>query len=660
MADLAARYLSAHVAQNCNAHTAGIYRGSLENHILPALGMMPLAAVETAHVAALHYRLRARPRAANRALSVLSKMFSLAAAWGLVADGTNPCKGVRKYREKKRERFLTREEYRRLGQALAEAEAEAGVDGAVSPYAIAALRLLMLTGCRLNEILTLRWDDIDRTAGEFRLRDGKTGARMVPLTPTAETVLAGIERVPRNPWVIAGKQPGTHLSTITQDWYRLRARAGLDDVRIHDLRHSYASRALAAGESLSMIGKLLGHADIQSTARYAHLARETERLSAARVGGSIGASVTSVQPPEQARTAPDMNMTNDAATNDPALGSITERTVAALSAASDTVVWDRALTGFGVRVYPSGAKVYVVQTRGPAGTRRISVGRHGVIGASEARRRAALIVARIRAGEEPVPEAQKAESITVAALAARYLREHVAVRCKPTTATQYRLAIERYIVPALGTSAVSSLGRAQVADLQHALRDRPAMANLAIATLSRMIDQAIAWGVAGETSNPCRSVPRYRTRRRERFLTDAEFQRLGRTLDELEATGRISPHAAAALRLLMLTGCRRNEILTLRWEDVRLEAQELQLADSKTGPRTVSLSPEAAHGAGVDRAPARQPLGDPRCQARRPALQPVRALAQGARPRRPGRRAPARPAPLLRHPARWPWARACR
>ena len=293
IADLAERYMSAHVAQNCNAHTASIYRGSLDNHILPALGMMPLAMVERSHVAALHYNLRETPRAANRALSVLSKMFTLAAAWGLVADGTNPCRAVRKYREKKRERFLSRDEYRRLGTVLAEADAEAaaGRDGAVSPYAIAALRLLMLTGCRLNEILTLRWDDVDRTAGEFRLRDGKTGARMVPLTPTAEAVLAGIRRVPANPWIIAGKQPGTHLPTITAEWYRLRARAGLDDVRIHDLRHSYASRALAAGESLSMIGKLLGHADIQSTARYAHLARETERTSAARVGASIGADI---------------------------------------------------------------------------------------------------------------------------------------------------------------------------------------------------------------------------------------------------------------------------------------------------------------------------------------------------------------------------------
>ena len=297
-------------------------------------------------------------------------------------------------------------------------------------------------------------------------------------------------------------------------------------------------------------------------------------------------------------------MMNDDAMYDPALGSITEHTVAALSVRRDTVVWDRALTGFGVRVYPSGAKVYVVQARGPAGTRRITVGRHGVIGASEARRRATLIVARIRAGEEPLPAAKKTESIAVAALAERYLREHVAVRCKPTTATQYRLAIERYIVPALGKRAVSSLGRSQVADLQHALSDRPAMANLVVATLSRMIEQATAWGAAGEMTNPCRSAPKYRTRRRERFLTDVEFRRLGQTLDELEATGRLSPHAAAALRLLMLTGCRRNEILTLRWEDVRLEAQELHLSDSKSGPRTVSLSPEAVQVlASIERLP---------------------------------------------------------
>ena len=292
VADLAARYLSAHVAANCNAHTAGIYRGSLDNHILPALGALPLGSVERAHVAALHYRLRATPRAANRALMVLAKMFSLAAAWGLVPEGSNPCRAVRRYRERKRERFLSRDEYRRLGATLAEAEA----GGHASPYAIAALRLLLLTGCRLNEILTLRWDDVDRTTGEFRLRDGKTGARMVPLTPAAEAVLAEIARVPHNPWIIVGKAPGTHLATITGEWYRVRAQAGLDDVRIHDLRHSFASRALAAGESLSMIGRLLGHTDLQSTARYAHLEREREKLSAVRVGLSLGADIMAEPP----------------------------------------------------------------------------------------------------------------------------------------------------------------------------------------------------------------------------------------------------------------------------------------------------------------------------------------------------------------------------
>ena len=281
--------------------------------------------------------------------------------------------------------------------------------------------------------------------------------------------------------------------------------------------------------------------------------------------------------------------------NEPTHGPITDAAVEALGAGRDRVLWDRALTGFGVRVYPSGARVYVVQTRGPAGTRRTTVGRHGVIGAAEARRRASLIIARIRAGEDLAPRpAPKPAGPTIAALARRYLREHVAVRCKPSTAAQYRRAIERHIVPALGTLPVSAVARRDVADLQHSLRDRPAMANLVVATLGRMIDQAQAWGVGAEGVNPCRSAQKYRAGRRERFLTDAEFRRLGSALDELEGTGRISPHAAAALRLLMLTGCRRNEILTLRWEGVHLEMRELRLADSKTGPRTVSLSAEAA------------------------------------------------------------------
>ena len=242
VADLAERYMSAHVAQNCNAHTAGIYRGSLENHILPALGMMPLGLVERAHVSALHYRLRETPRAANRALAVLSKMFSLAAAWGLVPDGTNPCRAVRKYKERKRERFLSREEYRRLGQALAEAEAEAGWErgrglplrhrSAPPPHAH------RLPPERDPHAALGRCGPHRRRVSPPRRQDGHPHG-------AADTHGGGgagrHPRRPHNPWVIVGKQPGAHLPTITAEWYRLRARAGLDDVRIHDLRHSYAS-----------------------------------------------------------------------------------------------------------------------------------------------------------------------------------------------------------------------------------------------------------------------------------------------------------------------------------------------------------------------------------------------------------------------------------
>ena len=291
VADLAKRYMEAHVAVSCNAHTQGIYRGSLDNHILPALGTMAVDVVGRSEAAALHYALRATPRAANRALMVLSKMFSLAETWGLVPAGGNPCRFVLKYKEGKRERFLGSEEYRRVGRALRRLSAE----GPGPARAAAALRLLMLTGCRLREILTLRWDDVDRKAGELRLRDAKTGARMVPLTPDAAAVLAGMARVSGSPWVFAGRTPDRHLSQLTTYWHRVRGRAGVEDVRIHDLRHSFASRALAVGESLSMIGRLLGHSDVASTARYAHLTRDAEKVAAAKVAGSIEADIVRLE-----------------------------------------------------------------------------------------------------------------------------------------------------------------------------------------------------------------------------------------------------------------------------------------------------------------------------------------------------------------------------
>ena len=155
----------------------------------------------------------------------------------------------------------------------------------VCPFGAAAIRLLVLTGCRRNEILGLRWEDLDFEAGEMRLADSKTGARVAPLPPPAARVLAGLSRVPGNPWLFPGKKKGTGQRNINDSWDRVRKRAGLEGVRLHDLRHSFASRALALGESLSMIGELLGHRKVQTTARYAHLARDSVRAIDGQGGG---------------------------------------------------------------------------------------------------------------------------------------------------------------------------------------------------------------------------------------------------------------------------------------------------------------------------------------------------------------------------------------
>ena len=285
IADLAARCMRAYVKVHCKPKTQELYRSAIDLHIVPALGGMAVKDVRPKHVIELHGRMRGTPSMANHVVGMLSKMFSLAATWELVPHGRNPCRRVRHYPEQPRERFLSPDEYRAVGKALREAKA----DGSMWPPAIAAIRLLMLTGCRKSEILTLRWDDVDRTVGEFRLRDGKRGPRMVALTTPVLKVLDGIERVEGNPWVIRSRKPDAHLPGLSWYWNRIQDRAGLEGVRIHDLRHSHASRALALGESLSMIGKLLGHSKVGTTARYAHLVQDAEKAAAARTGDSIAA-----------------------------------------------------------------------------------------------------------------------------------------------------------------------------------------------------------------------------------------------------------------------------------------------------------------------------------------------------------------------------------
>ena len=285
LAEVAERYMEEHVAVRCKPSTARGCRYTLDRYLLPVLGTRALGTIGREEVAALHYRLHRTPTMANRVVDLLSRLFNMAEAWGVAPDGGNPCRLVKKYKERSCERFLSDEEFRRLGRVLEQ------VDGTVSASAVAAIRLLMLTGCRRGEILTLRWEDVDLEAGELRLRDAKTGARQVALSPAAVRVLSAIPRTAESPWVIAGSRPGTRLSNLNAAWLVVRARAGLEDVRLHDLRHSFASRALALGESLTMIGKLLGHRKVATTARYAHLAQDSVKASAARVAESLGADL---------------------------------------------------------------------------------------------------------------------------------------------------------------------------------------------------------------------------------------------------------------------------------------------------------------------------------------------------------------------------------
>ena len=288
VAEVAARYLTEYVSVRCKPSTAAATRSVLEKHITPALGRLPLAAVERAQVAELHQRLYETPAVANMAVGALSSMYRLACEWGLVPDGVpNPCRSIVKYPGRKRERFLTDEEFMRLGRVLDEVETRGGA----SAPAVAAIRLLALTGCRRNEILTLRWEDVALDENELRLPDTKTGARVVPLPARAVELLAALPREPGNPWVITGKKPGTHLRQIDDAWKIIRECAGLTGVRLHDLRHLYASRALALGESLTMIGRLLGHKQIETTARYAHLARDSAQEAAERIAESISADI---------------------------------------------------------------------------------------------------------------------------------------------------------------------------------------------------------------------------------------------------------------------------------------------------------------------------------------------------------------------------------
>ena len=284
VARLCETFLTEHVEAKRKERTATEYRRLIDLVIRPALGNLKVADVTRAHVNRLHHSLRATPYQANRVLAVCSAMFTKAEAWGFRPDGSNPCQHIEKFKEVARERMLSTDELARLGDALA------GHRG--SPYVIAAVKLLVLTGARLSEVLALRWECVDFQRGEARLPDSKTGVKTIHLPPPALAVLADLPRVERNPHVIVGEVSGAALVNLGKPWRVIRKQAGLDNVRLHDLRHAFASVAAGSGMGLPIIGKMLGHTQAQTTQRYAHLAADPVKAAAASVAGTIAAAMS--------------------------------------------------------------------------------------------------------------------------------------------------------------------------------------------------------------------------------------------------------------------------------------------------------------------------------------------------------------------------------
>ncbi len=288
MRELTARYLDEHAQAKKKPTSAFRDERLLERFILPALGSRKIKSITRADVAQLHHKIgQETPIQANRTLAVLSKMMTLAIRWGLYAD-ENPCRHVERFKERKRERYLSQDELARLGTALNKALTE----GKGNPSAINAIRLLIMTGARLGEVLGLRWEWIDWEHSCVRLPDSKTGAKVLPLGGPALEVLSNIPRAAGNPHVFPGQRLGAHLSDINATWRMVRKAAGLEGVRLHDLRHSFASVGAGAGVSLPVLGSLLGHSEPSTTQRYAHLADDPRQKAADKIAGLVAEAMS--------------------------------------------------------------------------------------------------------------------------------------------------------------------------------------------------------------------------------------------------------------------------------------------------------------------------------------------------------------------------------
>ncbi len=286
VSELCDRYLEHHARIHKKPASIRADETLIRNTIRPELGKLKVPAVERADVQRIHHAMQATPYHANRMLALVSKMMNLAEQWGIRREGSNPCRHVKKYREKSRERFLSAAELAKLGGVLRDVAHERVELQSVVP----AIRLLLFTGARVGEILSLQWDHVDLERRLLLLPDSKTGAKAIQLNPPATQILDALPR-DGSPWVIRGRHKGKPLVNLSKPWGKIRTRAGLADVRIHDLRHSFASVAAATGSSLPVIGALLGHKQPQTTARYAHLAADPLKQAAEAAGAHLASAL---------------------------------------------------------------------------------------------------------------------------------------------------------------------------------------------------------------------------------------------------------------------------------------------------------------------------------------------------------------------------------
>ncbi|HUF69859.1 MAG TPA: tyrosine-type recombinase/integrase [Longimicrobiales bacterium] len=279
--DLADRYLRDHARPHTKRPDQAVQ--VLRKHLRPAFGKMAIDAITADDVRAMHARIGRRSKySANRAVELLRAILNKGRRWNLLpAKHPNPAADVDRFREKSRTRWLTEREIGRLLRALDREDTETQ----------AVVRLLLLTGARRGEILGARWDAIDLDARRLRLVETKSGEeRIVPLSPEAVAIVRGLPRRLHSPWLFPSpKVDGAHIKDIKPQWARVRRRARLHDVRLHDLRRTTGSALINAGHSLEVVGKALGHRSLRSTQIYARVANEQATAALDTLGSAIGA-----------------------------------------------------------------------------------------------------------------------------------------------------------------------------------------------------------------------------------------------------------------------------------------------------------------------------------------------------------------------------------